>query len=172
MKNTFSLVSTYINWSSLSLPTPRMRKASRFLHGLCSPPTGKTALLQAVQIQLLSLRNERRDFHRQASSLDDRRYLRGGRSSPRWSSVCPAVRQQCFTMSSLKARHANSSVVGCKNQHKCLYSVPATEQQKRQWLRFIFNGNVPAVVRVSLYVCANHYTSDCFSKFFSGTDPR
>ena len=94
----------------------------------------------------------------------DRRYLRGGRSSPRWSSVCPAVRQQCFTMSSLKARHANSSVVGCKNQHKCLYSVPATEQQKRQWLRFIFNDNVPAAVCVSLYVCANHFTSDCFSK--------
>ena len=28
MKNTFPLVSTYINWSSLSLPTPRMRKAN------------------------------------------------------------------------------------------------------------------------------------------------
>ena len=27
-KNTFSLVSTYISWSSLSLPTPRMRKTS------------------------------------------------------------------------------------------------------------------------------------------------
>ena len=26
MKNTFSLVSTYISWSSLNLPTPRMRK--------------------------------------------------------------------------------------------------------------------------------------------------
>ena len=66
-------------------------------------------------------------------------------------------------MSSLRARHANCSVVGCKNQHKCLYSVPATEQQKRQWLLFIFNDNVPAAVHVSLYVCANHFTSDCFS---------
>ena len=28
MKNTFSLVSAYINWSSLSLPAPRMRKAN------------------------------------------------------------------------------------------------------------------------------------------------
>ena len=28
-----------------------------FLHGLCSPPTGNTALLQAVQNLLLSLRN-------------------------------------------------------------------------------------------------------------------
>ena len=42
-----------------------------FLHGLCSPPTGKTptpTLLQAVQIQLLSLRNKRSHFHRLASS--------------------------------------------------------------------------------------------------------
>ena len=28
---------------------------------------------------------------------------------------------------------------------------------------FIFNDNVPAAVRVSLFVCANHFTSDCFS---------
>ena len=94
----------------------------------------------------------------------DRRYPRGGHSSPRWTSVCPAVRQQCFTMSLLRDRHAKCSVVGCKTQHKCLHSVPATEQQKRQWLHLIFNDNMPAAVRVSLYVCANHFTSDCFSK--------
>ena len=92
----------------------------------------------------------------------DRRYP--GRHSPlRWSTVCPVVREQCFAMSSLRARHANCSVVGCINQHKCLYSVPATEEQKRQWLRFIFNDNAPAILPVSLYVCANHFTSDCFS---------
>ena len=61
MKNMFSLVSTYISWSSLSLD-------KWFLRGLCSPPTGKPALLQAVQIQLLSLRNKRSHLHRQASS--------------------------------------------------------------------------------------------------------
>ena len=81
----------------------------------------------------------------------DRRYP--GRHSPlRWSTVCPVVREQCFAMSSLRARHANCSVVGCINQHKCLYSVPAREQQKRQWLHFIFNVNVPAAVRVSVCV--------------------
>ena len=47
--------------------------------------------------------------------------------------------------------------------HSILYSVPATEEQKRQWLRFIFNDNVPATLCVSLFVCANHFTSDCFS---------
>ena len=38
------------------------------LHGLCSPPTGKTTLLQAVQIHLLSLRKERCHLQRLASS--------------------------------------------------------------------------------------------------------
>ena len=46
----------------------------RFLHGFCSPPTGKTVLLQAVQIH----------FHKLASSAwCDRRYLRRERSSQR-----------------------------------------------------------------------------------------
>lgn len=62
-----------------------------------------------------------------------------------------------------KARHANCSVVGCKDQHKCLYSVPAPEEQKRQWLCFIFNNRVPATFPVNLFVCANHFTSACFS---------
>ena len=81
------------------------------------------------------------------------RYLRGGPSTPRWSLVCSVVRWQCFAMSSLRVSHANCSIIGCKNQHKCLYSVPATEEQKRQWLRFISNDNVPAAVCVSLCVC-------------------
>ena len=94
---------------------------------------------------------------------DDMTYLREGGSFLRWSSVCQTVREQCFAMSSLRVRHTNCSFVGWINQHKCLYSVPASEQQKRQWLHFIFNDNVPAAVHVSLYVCTNHFTSDCFS---------
>ena len=34
----------------------------RLLHGLCSPPTGKTTLLQAVQNLLLSLCNVKESF--------------------------------------------------------------------------------------------------------------
>ena len=81
-----------ILWSlhKLDLPEPansQNEESKRVLHGLCSPPTGKTEFLQAVQ---------------------------------------------------------------------------ATEQQKRQWSHFIFNDNVPATVRINLFVCANHFTSDCF----------
>ena len=56
-----------------------------------------------------------------------------------------------------------TSKLFCCWLYKCLYSVPATEQQKRQWLCLIFNDNMPAAVRVSFYVCANHFTLDCFS---------
>ena len=37
-------------------------------HGLCSPPTGNTALLQAVLNLLLSLCNEKSHYHRPTSS--------------------------------------------------------------------------------------------------------
>ena len=43
-------------------------ESKRVLHGLCSPPTGNTERIQAVQIQLLTLRNRSKDVHRQASS--------------------------------------------------------------------------------------------------------
>ena len=93
-ENTFSLASTYISWSSLSLPTPRMRKASDSCMVSAAHPLVKWCSYRLFRF----------------SSF---RYV------TKWFSN----------------------------------SVPATEQQKRQWLRFIFNDNVPAVVRQSLNVC-------------------
>ena len=59
----------YIYKLVLSEPANSQNEENKqFLHGLCSPPTGNTALLQAVQIQLLSLHNERSHYHRPASS--------------------------------------------------------------------------------------------------------
>ena len=55
----------------LVLPEPAIpsnEENKRDLHGLCSPPTGNMELLQAVQIQLLSLRNEGSHYHRPAST--------------------------------------------------------------------------------------------------------
>ena len=129
-KNKFSLVSTYI--------TPRMRKTSNS----CMVSAAHPLVTQCsyMLFRICSFRYVKKGviIIGRPPLPGDRRYLRVGRSSPRWSSVSPAVRQQCFMMSSLKSRHANSSVVGCQTHHKCLYSVPATELQKRQWLRFIF----------------------------------
>ena len=56
----------------LVLPEPtnsQNEENKRVLHGLCSSPTGETWLLQAVQILLLSLRNEKSHFHRPTSSV-------------------------------------------------------------------------------------------------------
>ena len=60
-------------------------ESKRVLHGLCNPPTGKKVLLQAVQIQLLTLRNDMRDFHRPAPSVQkqSQSVSQSGRLSPR-----------------------------------------------------------------------------------------
>ena len=66
-KHIFSALYIY----KLVLPEPANslnEENKRVLHGLCSPPTGNTALLQAVQILLLSLHNERTHYHRLAST--------------------------------------------------------------------------------------------------------
>ena len=59
----------YIYKLVLSEPTNcQSVESKQVLHCLWSPPTGKTGLLYAVQIQFLLLLNNRRDFHRPASS--------------------------------------------------------------------------------------------------------
>ena len=76
-KHVFSALYIY----KLVLPEPANplnEENKRVLHGLCSPPTGNTALLQAVQILLLSLHNERSHYHSRPPLCDDRRYQRGG----------------------------------------------------------------------------------------------
>ena len=66
-KHVFSALSLY----KMVLPEPAnsLNEENKWvLHGLCSPPTGNMALLQAVQILLLSLHNERSHYHRPAST--------------------------------------------------------------------------------------------------------
>ena len=66
-KHIFSGLSIY----KLVLPEPansQNEENKGFRHGLCSPSTGNMALLQAVQILLLSLCNKRSHYHRPAST--------------------------------------------------------------------------------------------------------
>ena len=77
--------------------------------------------------------------------------IREGGVHPRGEVRCVQRKDRallCLALSDNVVKHC----CWCINQHKCLYSVPVTEQYKRPWLCFIFNDNVPATVRVSLYV--------------------
>ena len=82
MKNTFSLVSLYISSQD--------EENKRFLHGLCSPSTGSTALLQAVQI-LSAYDNDSFRYVRRGVIIIGRPPLRGDRKYRR-GSVHPEVK--------------------------------------------------------------------------------
>ena len=90
MKNTF-FSGLYIY--KLVLPEPansQNEESKQVRHRFCSPPTGNTALQQAVQIQLLSLHNERRDFHISAFSAWKHCHLSPEISE--WGASIPEVR--------------------------------------------------------------------------------
>ncbi|XP_041938207.1 uncharacterized protein LOC121699817 isoform X2 [Alosa sapidissima] len=61
--------------------------------------------------------------------------------------------------------HAKCSVVGCTKEHKTLHRVPAEEDRRAAWIEFIFDGNIPATVGKKLFVCANHFETDCFANY-------
>lgn len=68
-----------------------------------------------------------------------------------------SLTEPCCSMTSVGQRHARCFVVGCKNQHRSLYRTPASEVLRAEWIKFIYDGKVPATVNKHLYVCAHHF---------------
>ena len=75
--------------------------------------------------------------------------------------MCPAVRQQC-RCSKLDTQVSQLLVVKINIR---AYILSQLQNNRRDsGCLSIFNENVQAAIRVSLHVCATHFTSDCFIK--------
>ena len=100
MKNMFSLFSTYINWSSLSLQTPRMRKANDSCMVSAAHP-----LVTWLSVTCSSYNYITKGviFIGRLPLSDDGIYPWGGRSPSRWSSVCPAMLEKCWKVPHLSS---------------------------------------------------------------------
>ena len=78
MKNKFSLVSTYINWSSLSLPTLRMRKVKESYMVSAAHPLIKWCSNRLFRLSSFCYITKGEIFIGRPPVRDDMRFLRGG----------------------------------------------------------------------------------------------
>lgn len=65
-------------------------------------------------------------------------------------------------MAKVRAKHANCSVVGCTDDQKSLFKVPASEKTRKEWIGFIFGGKPPGSINKNLHVCVKHFKPECF----------
>ncbi|XP_068607218.1 uncharacterized protein [Brachionichthys hirsutus] len=58
--------------------------------------------------------------------------------------------------------HKRCSVVDCTDQSRSLFQLPASEDRRTEWIKFIFGGDAPAKKDKNILVCAKHFEQDCF----------
>ncbi|MEQ2277491.1 hypothetical protein XENORESO_003511 [Xenotaenia resolanae] len=64
-------------------------------------------------------------------------------------------------------------ILNCEGENT-MYTLPRGEEEKSQWLRFIFNA-IPEQYNPRLLLCAVHFTEDCFlnwTQFYCGYSKR
>lgn len=82
------------------------------------------------------------------------------RTAPSYSP--PLLHSVTVTMSAGRTKNS-CFVVGCKDPHSSLHHLPTNKEIRDKWIHFIYDGQVPATVSSSPFVCAKHFTTDCFS---------
>ena len=146
MKNIFSLVSTYISWSSLSRPTPRMRKASDSCLVSAAHPLVTQSSCRLFRLCSCRYVTKGVVIIVPPPLPGDRRYLRGGAFIPevrcvqRWDSSVSQCRR-----SELDTQHTLLLVVKINIS---AYDLSQLQKHRRDsGCASYFNDNMPAAVR-------------------------
>ena len=61
-----------------------------------------------------------------------------------------------------KQIYGRCSVFGCESKKLSTFVAPSSESLRNQWVHFVFDGNAPTRLPKCVFVCAKHFTDDCF----------
>ena len=63
-----------------------------------------------------------------------------------------------------KQLNGRCSVFGCQSDKlsRPTFAAPSSESLRNQWVHFVFAGNAPIRIPKCVFVCAKHFTDDCF----------
>ncbi|XP_056439643.1 uncharacterized protein LOC130376789 isoform X1 [Gadus chalcogrammus] len=63
-----------------------------------------------------------------------------------------------------KQMNGRCSVFGCQSDKlsRPTFAAPSSESLRNQWVHFVFAGNAPIRIPKCVFVCAKHFTDDCF----------
>ena len=157
-------MSTYISWSSLSLPSPRMRKTSETCMVSAAHPLVTWSSYRLFRFSSCRYVTKGVIIIGQPPLRGDRKYLRAGRSSPRWSFCVQwwdsSVSQHCRS-------ELDTQLLCCwlyKSTHQSsAYILSQLQNNRRDRGLVSFLMTTCRLQFVLACVCANHFTSDCFS---------
>ena len=57
---------------------------------------------------------------------------------------------------------AGAQCSGVKVKKISTFVTPSSESLRNQWVHFVFTGNAPTRLAKCVFVCAKHFTDDCF----------